>query len=145
MGRPTKYQPEYAEQARKLALLGLTNVEMAEFFEVATSTFNLWLVEHQDFSDSVKGGKVVADAEVSASLFKRATGYQKEAVKIFNDQGSPMVVPYVENVAPDTAAAFIWLKNRQPHLWRQKTEVDHTTGGEKIPSGLGAFYGGTEE
>ena len=34
---------------------------------------------------------------------------------------------YEEHFPPDTAAAFIWLKNRQPHRWRDKKEV-HETG-----------------
>lgn len=33
IGRPTKYRPEFAEQARKLCLLGATDKELADFFE----------------------------------------------------------------------------------------------------------------
>lgn len=33
-GRPSGYKPEYAEQARKLCLLGATDQEIADFFEV---------------------------------------------------------------------------------------------------------------
>lgn len=32
-GRPSSYQPEYAEQARKLCLLGATDQEIADFFD----------------------------------------------------------------------------------------------------------------
>ncbi len=35
MARPTKYQEAYAEQARKLCLLGYTDAELADFFEVS--------------------------------------------------------------------------------------------------------------
>ena len=41
-GRPTKYKAEYAEQARKLCLLGATDMEMADFFEVSEFTINKW-------------------------------------------------------------------------------------------------------
>ena len=37
MARPTKYQEAYAEQARKLCLLGYTDAELADFFEVSES------------------------------------------------------------------------------------------------------------
>ena len=40
---------------------------------------------------------------------------------------SEHIVPYTEHFPPDTAAAFIWLKNRQPDRWRDKKEV-HETG-----------------
>ncbi|MBL3206262.1 terminase, partial [Klebsiella pneumoniae] len=42
MGRPSKYKPEFAEQAKKLAVLGATDAQMADFFEVSVSTINLW-------------------------------------------------------------------------------------------------------
>lgn len=56
----------------------------------------------------------------------RAVGYQTDAVKIFQYEGSELVVPYRENVQPDTTAAIFWLKNRKPEQWREKTENDTT-------------------
>jgi hypothetical protein len=35
MGRPTSYKAEYAAQALKLCKLGLTDKELAEYFEVS--------------------------------------------------------------------------------------------------------------
>ena len=43
-GRPTKYKDEYCEQAYKLCLLGATDKEMADFFQVSLSTLNLWKI-----------------------------------------------------------------------------------------------------
>ena len=40
-GRPTKFKPEYVEQAHKLAVRGWTDAELADFFKVATSTIYL--------------------------------------------------------------------------------------------------------
>ncbi len=34
-----------------------------------------------------------------------------------------IVVPYTEHYPPDTAAAFIWLKNRQKQTWRDRHEI----------------------
>ena len=31
MARPSKYKPEYCEQGRKLALLGATDIQVADF------------------------------------------------------------------------------------------------------------------
>ncbi|SDY78195.1 hypothetical protein [Nitrosomonas sp. Nm33] len=39
-GRPTSYRPEYAEQAYKLCLLGATDKQLAEFFNVVESTIS---------------------------------------------------------------------------------------------------------
>ena len=60
-GHPTDYKPEYPEQARKLCLLGYTDVELAGFFEVCERTINNWKVEHPEFLQSIKSGKVEAD------------------------------------------------------------------------------------
>ncbi len=68
MARPTKYQEAYAEQARKLCLLGYTDAELADFFEVSESTINKWKLDYPEFSESIKKGKAVADAEVSDRL-----------------------------------------------------------------------------
>lgn len=121
-GRPSSYRPEYAEQARKLSLLGLTDVQMASVFGVNEKTLNNWKKDYPEFFQSLKDGKDSADANVAASLYQRACGYSHPAVKIMQYEGVPVEVEYTEHYPPDTAAAFIWLKNRQPHLWRDKTE-----------------------
>lgn len=125
MARPTKYKAEFAEQARKLCLLGATDADMAEFFEVTESTINKWKLDHKEFSESLKKGKTLADATVADRLFKRATGYEHEAVKIFNNGGEAMEVPFIERFAPDTTAAIFWLKNRQSASWRDKQQIEH--------------------
>lgn len=125
MARPTDYRPEYVDQAEKLCKLGATDKELGDFFDVSEQTINNWKNEHPEFFESIKKGKVLADAEVADKLFKRATGYSHRAVKIFNNQGEVIVEPYIEHYPPDTTAAIFWLKNRQPKNWRDKQEVEH--------------------
>jgi hypothetical protein len=40
----------------------------------------------------------------------------------------PVVVHYIEHCPPDVAAAFIWLKNRDPDRWRDVQNVEHVLG-----------------
>lgn len=123
MARPTKYQPEYAEQALKLCRLGATDKELADFFQVNEDTVNEWKKVHPAFSESLKEGKLLADAEVADKLFRRATGYEHKAVKITaSPDGREHLTEYVERYPPDTTAAIFWLKNRRPDVWRDKTE-----------------------
>jgi RNA polymerase-interacting CarD/CdnL/TRCF family regulator len=84
-GRPTKYNEKYPNQAYKLCLLGATDEELANFFEVCEDTINEWKNVHDEFSVSIKKGKINADANVANSLYKRALGYKHDAVKIFAD------------------------------------------------------------
>lgn len=123
MGRPSSYRPEYAEQALKLCRLGATDKELADFFCVNVDTIHEWKKVHPEFSDSLKAGKGLADAEVADKLFKRATGYEHSAVKISaTPDGREHITEYTEKYPPDTTAAIFWLKNRRPDLWRDKTE-----------------------
>lgn len=125
-GRPSEYRDEYAEQARKLCLLGSTDEELADFFGVVPQTIYNWQASHPEFLESIKRGKMMADAEVADRLYRRALGYEHEAVKIFQFQGAPVEVPYTEIYPPDTQAASLWLRNRQPKKWRDKQDVELT-------------------
>lgn len=127
-GRPTDFKSEYIEQAVKLAKLGATDVQMADIFGVTTSTFYLWRNTHPEFSEALKTGKEELDNRVEQSLFHRAMGFERDAVKIFLSKGgTPVTVPYREQVPPDTTACIFWLKNRRRAEWRDKIELDHTT------------------
>lgn len=126
MARPSKFKPEFVEQAAKLCKLGATDIEVADFFEVNVATLNRWKNENQAFCESLKAGKAPADERVERSLFARATGYSFDAVKIFNHQGVIVEAPYREHVAPDTTACIFWLKNRKPAEWRDKQDVEHS-------------------
>ena len=120
MGRPTAYKPEYIKQVYKLSLLGLTDVEMAGVFGVAERAFNNWKLKYPEFVQSIKDGKEIADANVTASLYQRACGYTHKETKVFCNDGLVTEVEIDKHYPPDTAAAFIWLKNRQPTRWRDK-------------------------
>lgn len=136
-GRPTAYKPEYADQAEKLCRLGATDKEMADFFDVAESTLNLWKKEHSEFSESLKRGKVIADANVADRLYQRAMGYEHDdvelkVVSIGNNQGSEVEEVKVRKYyPPDSTAAIFWLKNRRPREWRDKQEIEHSGDGIK--------------
>jgi hypothetical protein len=125
-GRPTAYKEEYCEQARKLCLLGLTDKEMAKYFEITEKTLNNWKNDYPEFLQSLKEGKENADANVAISFYKRALGYEHPEDKIFNNNGAAMIVPTIKHYPPDSAACLSWLKNRQPDKWRDKHEVAHS-------------------
>ena len=132
-GRPTKFNEVMYEQVENLCLLGATNEELARFFKVAGSTIDLWIKKNTDFSGAVKRGREVADAKVAASLYRRAIGYSHpeddiRSVAMGANQGSEIVItPTIKHYPPDTAAAFIWLKNRRPDKWRDNTDGSDKT------------------
>lgn len=146
VGRPTKYREEYNEQAYKLCLLGATDAKLADFFDVDESTINNWKLYFPEFFESIKKGKLRADAEIAEGLYNRAKGAvinTQQAIKLKRveyDQGKRMleeehieVVDLIQEVPPDTAAGIFWLKNRNPEMWRDKREYnDNPEGNEEI-------------
>lgn len=131
-GAPSKFKEEYIEQVYKLSLIGMTDAQLAKYFEVAESTINDWKIKFPKFSESIKKGKEIADGEVAASLFNRAIGYQtiEEEAKVIN--GEVVMTPILKKYPPDTTAAIYWMKNRQSENWRDKQEVEHKGESMKI-------------
>lgn len=131
-GRPTDYKEEYNEKAYKLCLLHATDKELADFFEVSESTLNLWKTKHPDFSESIKKGKIIADANIAESLYQTGNGYERDEVELKvvslgQGQGSEVQeIPVKRYYPPNPTAAIFWLKNRQSAKWRDKQEIEVT-------------------
>lgn len=126
MARPTKFKPEMIEQAEKLAKLGATDREVADFFDVSESTLYLWKHTQPEFSEALKLGKDAADNRVEQSLYRKAVGYSFDGEKVFQYEGEVIRAPIVEHVPPSDTAAIFWLKNRRPQEWRDKHEHEHS-------------------
>lgn len=120
MARPTRYKAEFAEQARKLCLLGATDKDLAEFFEVSEQTINAWKKAHKGFLESLKAGKRLADADVAERLYQRAMGYSHLEEKVFNNGGVIVTHVTTKHYPPDPTSMIFWLKNRDPDRWREK-------------------------
>jgi hypothetical protein len=135
VARPTKYKPEYNEQARKLCLKGFIDTELADFFEVNESTINEWKNKHSAFSKSLKDGKKDHDNNsVVKSLLERATGYSHKEDRILSnprDPKNPIIVETTKHYPPDATSMIFWLKNRLPDEWRERQDIMMT--GEAQP------------
>lgn len=126
-GRTSSYDPSMNEAARKLALLGMTDEDIATFFGVSEKTINNWKVEYPAFFQSLNEGKTIADAEVAESLYRRAKGevvFIEKRVK--NDAGEYEIIRLSQQIPADPGAAKLWLTNRQGRLWREKSHVEQS-------------------
>lgn len=118
--------------------MGATDKDIARYFDVSVRTVYLWKLQHPEFLQAIKTGKVEADTTVAASLFKKAqwTEYDEAhpiKVKEVQYENGKRVreferieIVMVRKVLPaDTTAAIFWLKNRQPEHWRDASKVEH--------------------
>ncbi len=119
----SRYLPEYNEQVFRLCLLGSTDKMLADYFDVSEQTINNWKRNHPDFFESIKRGKLSADANVALGLYERAIGCSHVATHISDFEGNVTATDYVKHYPPDTKAAITWLRNRQPKYWRQNGEA----------------------
>lgn len=125
-GRDSIYDPSMNDMARKLALLGLTDEEMAKFFGVHVSTFYTWKRENSALHEAVNAGKIVADANVAESLYKRATGEHVQIEKVVKREGVHEVIKVMTYIPGEAGAALNWLKNRRRGDWQDKVDHNHS-------------------
>ena len=124
-GRPSNYKREFDEIVERLALLSLTDDEIAHFFKTTRQTLYRWDEQHPSFHDARARGRVEADADVVNALRARAKGYAHPSEKIFMTKDGEVVrVNTVEQYPPDTQAAILWLSNRHPDKWKLRPEKD---------------------
>ena len=117
-GRPTSYRPDHCGLAREHCLLGATNDELAEVFEVSPRTIDNWIAHHTAFAAAVREGRKRADAKVAASLYARAIGFRHKVERIFLCRGEPKSFSITVSYPPDTQACIFWLRNRRRVDWR---------------------------
>lgn len=137
-GRPTDYDPvKYPGMAKSHCLLGADDKRLADLFGVTEKTINNWKKIYPEFLQSIKDGKENANAKVAESLYGRAIGAKVPEIRHFvlksgsrgNFSERIEEVETVKHYPPDVGAAFIFLKNREPDLWRDKREVESTVHG----------------
>ncbi len=129
------FRPQFVERAAIACMVGLTDYEIGTIFGVTGITISRWKVEHPEFGDALRTGKIQADERVERALYSRAVGYSFDSEEIHWVKGKPKRIPVVKHVPPDISAARLWLTNRRRDYWRdvQKHEFgkpgafDHMT------------------
>lgn len=125
-GRKTDYRVKYNKEVYKLCLLGLKDVEIAEFFEVSERTLNRWKKEHPKFRQSMQKGKKIADMKGIVKFYDRVTGYDYEEKhetieQVYVDgeavEGTEkkVIKKMKKHVSPDVTAGKFWFINRTRH------------------------------
>ena len=137
-GRKTLFKDFMFKEGLKLAFHGFTLDQMADFWEVGVTTLRRWLRKYPSFRTALKRAKDEADFKVLRGLYKRACGfkftektYERILIKIKgNGNGQPdkeqhqltLVKQIKKYYPPDTAAGFIWMKNRDSERWKDVQE-----------------------
>lgn len=127
-GNTTKWTIDRIKEVYKLALLGCTDENIAEFMEVNINTINLWKRSHPEFLQAMTDGKEKADAEMAHALYKRGTGFWMDEIHVCMYRGVVIQTTVPKYYPPESWAANKWLSVRQRVRWAdvQRTETINT-------------------
>lgn len=120
------YTEDMDNIAYKLCLLGATDEEIGDALGVTRLTIHNWKNSKKSFGEAVRKGKILADSEIAASLYKRATGYDHDG----------------KHYPADPKSMISWLAKRRPKDWTESKEykltsdMENMTPWEKIESGI---------
>lgn len=123
----TLWNEDRPRQAYKLALLGLTDKEMADVMGINIMTFDKWKRVKARFRKMIKKGKEQADAEVAYSLYKRAIGYTVIEDHVSIVKGQAIISPVRRHIPGDVTAAIKWLNSRQKGRWTDLPQLKGNT------------------
>jgi hypothetical protein len=141
MGYLCKFRDWHVKTGFYFALLGLTDEQMAEVFDVPLHEFVKWKHEFPTFLEAIKKGKEQADADVVYSLYKVAVGYECASEQLFavrDKEFDPVTgklvretsriirEPIVKKYPPNVKAAIKWLESRQPGQWSARPDYKQT-------------------
>lgn len=118
-GRPTDYDPFMVAEAAGMIQMGATDGEVCEALGISSATYYRWVHVVPGFRETIERSKG-ALMRVENSLFSRAVGKAKKRVTITDADGR--VSERVEELPPDPRAQHIWLTNKSPDKWRNRTE-----------------------
>lgn len=122
---------EMLRMAQACGRAAMTNFEAATYFGVSEFTFCEWMAKDPEFAICMRVNKQLADERVERALYHRALGFSVRAEEVkLNPDGSVVRAQVIKHIPPDVGAAVFWLKNRQPHLWKDKIDVSANIDGE---------------
>jgi hypothetical protein len=135
IGRPKGYKAAYHDKlVYRLAASGNGDTLIAEAIDISPSTFDQWKVKHKTLMCSLTDGKKQADDMVEASLYHRAIGYKHKDTHVSAYMGDVTLTPIEKIYPPEPGAIKMWLTNRRPKEWRERTEIE-TSGSLTIEAG----------
>jgi hypothetical protein len=128
---PAGYRPEFAEKARKWALMRATDEDLARLFGIPLATLHEWSASVPEFARAVEYGRKEGDTHVVERFRQIAMGCFPEVVtRLAGAEKEPLT--YTRFRPPNRAARNFWRANRRPGEWCQKVEIEPESGHDGV-------------
>lgn len=140
VGRKSKYERNVKPRLLEIAAWcrdGLTDKQIAANLGISQDSFYVYKNKHNEFAETLKETKEIADIKVENSLNKNANGYdyeeqtvvmKKEVIykdgKRVKEVTYPEIITLTKHREAETRAQMFWLQNRKPEKWRNQSQVD---------------------
>jgi hypothetical protein len=113
----------------EMALLRLTDNEIAGVLNVHPTTFQNWKRNNDDFAEVIRMGRQQADGKVAKTMLQRALGYdyiEEHHIEGVSANGQPYNYTRTikKHAPPDVTAQIFWLKNRQRDNWADVNRIE---------------------
>jgi hypothetical protein len=143
-GPPSSYNYKLTpKMVYRMALLGLTEKQMASIFGLSERGFDNWKQKHPPVVRALMKGKLKADGRVVESMYRAACGYSHPDThfvsgKVKDSDGNEELlvkqIPIIKHYPPSVGAATLWLSNRHGKIWHERIRAEITgPGGKAIP------------
>lgn len=129
--REKKWDPSYVDQVKRLCRLGMTDTEIALFFEIKIQTFWMWRAKHPDFVAALRTGREFAHERVERAAYQCAVGFTIQEIKLFHHQGMVVEHPVDVYYPPDGKLAMRWLESARAKKWANPNKVELSGPGGK--------------
>src|ERR1700679_2840939 len=113
-GRPSKFKRSILKTVKRLASIGLTELEISFVIEIDEVTLWRWKTRYPQIRKALIPGLRIANKRVEASLYHRAIGYSHADVHVTSYEGQVTLTPIMRHYPPSEGAAKMWLTNRDP-------------------------------
>ena len=143
-----KYTPEIVKAITDLIEKDSYKVEeICEIVKISKDTYYRWLNENPDFSDALKKAetkflqKIKANARKSLNKLVEGYEYEEKSTTYIDDGSGKQKIKETKtvkkHVSPNAVSVIFALKNTNPEDFKDRQEVDLTSGGKILKIGYG--------
>ena len=122
----TKWNKDRCRQIYEMALLGLTEAQMARILDISPELIKYWKKNKLDFQKALQDGKDLADAKVVANFYQNCLDRWVDVEDVHIASGNVIRTKRKKFIQGDKWAQSKWLSIRQRALWAETQNVNVT-------------------
>lgn len=118
--------------AKRIALEGYTDEQLARIAGISPETLDYWKAAHPNLQEAIDSGRTELDGEMIASLYMLGVGYTRRVEEVAGKDAA--TVSYNKYFPPELGAIKTWLNARSSKFREvQRAEVTGKNGKPLVP------------